>query len=394
MRFGYLQLALRAIIRRPWRSLALIIAIASLAAVLVVLSALYASVYSSVRAGATRLGADAMVVSAGWGGTPSGILMSARPSAVYLTHEQQRAISSMGSITAASPQLFIISAPLACCSLSNTVLVGFDPQTDFTVSPWLRDNISRPLEADEVVVGSNILAEVGGRIRFFDSVFRIAGKIEPTGMPLMDGSVFIPMNSALRMLEQSPDVKFDIPAGASSALMLRFKQGISHDEAAVKIEYEVPGVTVVLAERALQRARESMSTPINSMALAAIIQWVVSIVLIAVVFGMSFNERRAEAGMMRAMGGRRLDIARAYLVEALIIAIIGAIVGVITGAMAYAPISARLIGTMGMIPISAPSMLLLCITSALVSIASGTGASMLPAISASKVDPAESVRPR
>ena len=394
MRFGYLHLALRAITRRPWRSLALALAIASLASVLVVLSALYASVYSSVRAGATRLGADAMAVSAGWGGTPSGILMSARPSAVYLTMEQQLAISSMQSIAASSPQLFIISAPLACCSLSNTVLVGFDPETDFTVSPWLRDNISRPLEPDEIVVGSNILAEVGGRIRFFGSVFRIAGKIEPTGMPLMDGSVFIPMQSALRMIDESPDVKFDIPRGSASALMLRFKDGLAHDEAAVKIEYEVPGVTVVLAERALQRARESMTAPINSMALAASIQWVVSIVLIAVVFGMSFNERRSEAGMMRAMGGRRSDIARAYLVEALIIATIGSLAGITAGALAYAPISSRLIGTMGLIPIPASRMMMLCITSALVSIASGVGASILPAISASSVDPADSVRPK
>lgn len=394
MSFGYMHLALRALTRRPARNLALAVAIGSLAAVLVVLSALYASVYLSVREAATRLGADAMVVAEGWGGAPTGILMSARPSALYLTPEQQQAVSGMESVASSSPQLFIISASLACCSLSNTVLVGYDPATDFTVSPWLRDNLKRALSEDEVLVGSNILAEVGGRMRFFGSVFRIAGKIEPTGIPLMDGSVFVPMPGALRMMEESPDVRFNIPPGSASALMLKFKDGVSHDEAAVGMEFEARGVTVVLAERALRRARESMTEPIRAMGIAAFVQWSVSIALIAVVFAMSFNERRAEAGMMRAMGCRGAGLLRAYLTEAALISATGSVVGVIAGALAYAPVSSRLTGAMGLIPMPFSSILLLCIISALVSSGAGIGASIMPAVSASRIDPADSVRPR
>lgn len=49
-------------------------------------------------------------------------------------------------VEAVSPQIYLKSmfdAP--CCAVSEMFMVVYEPDTDFTVTPWLEKNLGRPL---------------------------------------------------------------------------------------------------------------------------------------------------------------------------------------------------------------------------------------------------------
>lgn len=328
MPFGLRTYAVRNIIHRPVRSAALSLGIAALAGSLFFMSAMYMSVTQSVERAAARLGADAVAVASGWHSPPGGILLSGIATTDYLGPDVVQKIRESGYVSEAAEQLFIVSASLQCCSLANTVLVGFNPELDFTVSPWIGEHLNRQIGNDEIVVGSSILSDPGGMIRFFDKLFRVAAKIEPTGMPIIDGAVFIPMDGAREMIASSPDVHMDINEGDVTAVLLKFPEGVDFSEAAVMIEYQVPEVTVVLAAQAMRAAREDLLSPLRVLAVMMPVGWAVSLFLIGVLYWATLDQRRGELALLRAMGAGRRHLLRMFTSEVLTLSATGAILGI------------------------------------------------------------------
>jgi putative ABC transport system permease protein len=329
-----LNIALSNIRRRPARTAAIFLGIAALAGLLVSLSLIHSSVNNSIETGGMRLGADAMAVPADWQDATMGVLLSGGPTEFYMDGEVEDIIRAVKGVRDTSVQLFVISAPLSCCTVSDTMLVGIEPDTDFTISPWLRNSLGRHLSDDEVIVGRNILAEPGGRIKFYGREFLIAGKLDPTGMNYIDSSVFVPMRGVRDMISGSAQKalkSLDIGEDKISAVMMRFESGAKPEEAALRIEHAVPGVRVVLSSAVLRSARENLAMPLKAMSIAVAIQWAVSLLLIGVLYSLSISERERDVGILRASGARPKDIFKLFLYEILILSGAGGISGIIAG---------------------------------------------------------------
>jgi putative ABC transport system permease protein len=330
------SLSLKNLRRKPVRTAAIFMGMAALAGLLFTLTSFYLSVNRSIERSRARLGADAMVVPAAWGRGAGGVLLSGGAAGAYMDASVKERLKALEEVEAASSQLYIVSAPLECCSVSDVLLVGFEPEEDFTITPWIKENLKKPLSPDEVVAGSNILAEPGGRMQFYGEVFLIAGKLEPTGMEFIDSAVFIPMESARRMIAASAEkaeIPLDIQPGGISAVMLAFREGVDHEKEALKIEYALPGHRVVLASRALREARLGLLAPIKSIAAAGVIQWAVSLMLTGALYGAIVEERRKEIGIMRAMGATYGHVLRMFLYEALVLSLAGGAVGLASGTL-------------------------------------------------------------
>ncbi|MFC1549407.1 ABC transporter permease [Nitrospirota bacterium] len=332
MAFGITRIAIRNITRRPLRSGVLSFGSAVLAGAIFVLGAMYLSVTGSVERAGKRLGADAMVVHSGWSVPQGGPLLSGGPTAAYLDPGTVARIKQYHGVAESTEQLFIVSASLPCCTIANAVLVGFVPETDFTISPWLRDEgMDRLLMNDEIVAGPNILSEPGGRIRFFDKVFRVAAKLEPTGLPMMDNAVFIPMDGAREMIASAEGLPLYVGPGQVSAVMLRFQEQVNHNAVSLRMEYEIPGTQVVLAREAMASARENMLAPLRGMALMSALWWLVSMMLSGALYGVVLESRRDELRMLRSLGASRRHIFKAFSLEVLVLSLSGSIVGVAVG---------------------------------------------------------------
>ena len=51
-------------------------------------------------------------------------------------------------------------------------MIAFDPETDFVVQPWLKNQNAVRLEKGQVLVGSSVVAEPGETLQFYSTDFR------------------------------------------------------------------------------------------------------------------------------------------------------------------------------------------------------------------------------
>ncbi|NIT04063.1 FtsX-like permease family protein [Candidatus Saccharibacteria bacterium] len=329
-----LNIALANLRRKPARTAVIFFGIAALAGLLVSLSLIYSSVNNSIKIGGSRLGADAMAVPGEWEDETMGVLLSGGPTEFYMDGNVEDKIRAVKGVRDTSVQLFVISAPLSCCTVSDTMLVGVEPDTDFTISPWLRNSLGRHLSDGEVIVGRNILAEPGGKIKFYGREFLIAGKLDPTGMKYIDSSVFVPMRGVRDMISGSSQKALktlNIGDDKISSVMMRFESDAKPEEVALRIEHAVPGVEVVLSSAVLRSAKENLAMPLKAISVAVAIQWAVSLLLIGVLYSLSISERERDVGILRASGARPRDIFKLFIYEILILSGAGGIAGIIAG---------------------------------------------------------------
>lgn len=142
-----------------------------------------------------RLGADIII--------PEGIekklevaLFNGTPETFHLDREVMDTIP-LESIEAMSPQLYIATLTIGCCSFPLQA-IGIDFETDFVVKPWLTKTIQLPLKEDEIIIGSNIMAKEGDILTFFNHEYKVKAKLSPTGMGF-DNSVFLSLTDTRKM---------------------------------------------------------------------------------------------------------------------------------------------------------------------------------------------------
>jgi putative ABC transport system permease protein len=111
-------------------------------------------------------------------------------------------------------------------------------------------------------------------------------------------------------------------------------------------------------------------------------------ILIMNVMLVSVTQRRAEIGLMKAIGARSVDVRRLFIVEALLLALVGAVVGLAAGLGATAAV-AHLYPSF---PVAVPSWAI--VVALLVSLLSGIVFGVLSARRAAALKPIEALSNR
>ena len=68
-------------------------------------------------------------------------------------------------------------------------IIGFDPETDFSVQPWIRRSYGGELKKYDIVVGNDLNAFVGDTFKFYGTDCHVAAKLDKTGTSF-DTTVF------------------------------------------------------------------------------------------------------------------------------------------------------------------------------------------------------------
>jgi len=105
----------------------------------------------------------------------------------------------------------------------------------------------------------------------------------------------------------------------------------------------------------------------------------------------SVTERVREIGVRKALGARRRDILRQFLVESVILSIFGGALGIL-GAAAFSMVLAMVLGNIMSAQFSAPVRLWAVLVAVFVSTAVGLVAGIYPASRAAALDPVEALR--
>ena len=394
---GIFGLALRNLKRKFIRTLILLLAVTVVSGALFGATIFTSGMKNALKIGTYRLGADVLVVPEGHEVQAKTALLSGEPTTFYMPADVLEKVKKVEGVKKASPQLFIKPTSFTCCYNVDVFLIAFDPETDFTIKPWLEKHLNRPLKVNEVITGRDIPVIVGDTIPFFGSAFDVAGTLEPTGMNYFDRGVFMTLEGAYRMAEasfQRAMVPLKLDRNKISAVLVQVEDNISPERVAIRIEHDVPGVKAIASDQVISTVRKQMKGLLHGIITISVVVWLIALLLIGFAFYMIVNERQREIGLLRAMGAKKFHIFRLIIFEASLISVIGGIIGIILSGVFLTTVK-DLIKHDLKLPYLVPSTSVL-VTLVVMAIAfaelTGLIASVLPAISASKMEPYEAIR--
>ena len=352
----------------------------------------------SLRLALGRLGADIIVVPEGAETRVESALLMGKPVKVWMPQSNLEKIARIPGVAVVSPQLYLASLSNAsCCSVSEMFMVAYDPQTDFTVTPWLKRKLGGGLRLGEAVGGSTVFVPEGEQnIKLYGYFLTLKGNLEPTGTGL-DQTMFLTFetaNDVARISNTRAEKPLEIPPDSISAAMVRVQPGSDSRAVALDIMQKVPNVTPIESPDLFQAYRKQITGLLRAVLGILGITWALSVVLIGLVFSMAVNERRREIGVLRALGATRVAVFQSLLTEAGILALSGGAVGVTLAALAVYLFRNFLVASLGipfLLP-SVPSLLALNGGGLALALGSVTLAALLPAYRISRQDPAMAMR--
>jgi putative ABC transport system permease protein len=392
-----LYLAIKNIRRKPFRSIALILSVALVSGLLFAGAISMKGVLTSINLGAKRLGADLMVVPEGHEDKVRTTLIAGKPSPFYMHSDILEKVKGVKGVKQASPQLFIKAAIYPCCTDVDAILIAFEPSTDFTVSPWLREAIDRPLGKDEVIVGRSIPIEKGTQVVFYGKPLTVAGYLSDTGFDYIDHGVFMTFETARDMIKHSKEKAVEplkIDEDAISTVLVQLDPSVTPERAAVFVEYEVKGVKAIASQDVVGAVKAQLLVLLKILLGVGFALWVVTLVLITVVFSMIVNERQREIGILRSLGVRKGKVFSLITIEALIISMIGGIVGIGAGGCVLYLLKKPVMAAFKL-PYLWPDNVFIIFAGAatlLVSVVTGIAAVFYPAFRCSRMEPYEAIR--
>jgi putative ABC transport system permease protein len=208
----------------------------------------------------------------------------------------------------------------------------------------MRPAIGRFLPADTggarpfAVLGSKLRDELfgnssplGRRVRIAGEAFRVIGVMESKGQMLgfdLDDTVFIPVQRAMAMFDRASLMEIDIlydRAADSSAVAERVRQLLLR-------RHGSEDFTITTQDQMLEVLGSVLGALTAVVAALGAISLVVGGIGILTIMTIAVRERRAEIGLLRALGAGRDQVLVLFLLEAVLLALVGGAAGFVIGA--------------------------------------------------------------
>jgi putative ABC transport system permease protein len=276
-------------------------------------------------------------------------------------------------------------------------MFAFDPVTDFTVEPWLKEKLGHDLQEGQAVGGSDVFVPEGqDKIKLYGYDFDLVGNLEPTGTNL-DQTLFMTFPSAYAMQQISrTEAKMALPAldGTVSSVLVRVDPGADRAQVAAAIGEAVPEVQAVPSAEMFGSYGDQISGVLRTLVVIVVLTVALSLTLMAVIFLMSVHDRRRQIGVLRALGATQRFVLLSYMTEAAVLAVAGGLAGSVLAAVVVYFFHDLLVSALGftiLLP-SALSVIALVIVGLLVALVVAAAAAFVPALRASREEPAASMR--
>lgn len=380
MKTGIGSLTLKNCIRRPIRSTALTLLSLLLSFAILGGTLLVAGLKSGLSSLEARLGADIMVVpyQAATKSDLSNMILQGNPGYFYMDDGILEKLAAREGIGRMSAQFFLASASSSCCSY-KVQIIGFDPETDFAIQPWVQLSNRGELADMEVYVGSSLNAFAGDTLTFYGTNVQVAGRLDKTGTYL-DTAVYANETTIKKLITSAKESKiYDFgnvdPDEIVSCVLIDVADGYSVEEVRNDIDLHVRGVEAVQTQSMVADVSGKL-TGITDMAggLIAVI-WVLVLAMLVLAFTMVANERKKEFAILRVLGASRKRLAAGLLKEGLLLGFIGSAAGAVLAVLlvmlfgdfieSSLKLPFLLPGTAGLLGITAAGMAVSVVTGAL-----------------------------
>ncbi|MBR1862566.1 MAG: FtsX-like permease family protein [Ruminococcus sp.] len=340
-----------------------------------------------------RLGADVMVVpkEATMKKKFEDMILQGTTGYFYMDMSRAEEVMEREGVGQVSPQFFLASTSSSCCSIP-VQLIGFEPETDFTVSPWIKRTYGGQLGFCDIVAGSDLNVFVGDKLSFYGVECTVAAKLEKTGTSY-DTTVFASGETVKELIRSSLEKGMndfaDIdPERSVSCLMINAADGTSPEELVNDINIHVKKVKAYKTGDMIKGISDSLGGVSRMIGLLIAAVWVLGIVILSLAFTMSVNERRKEFAVLRVIGASRGSLAGLVLKEALLTCTLGSLAGAALGLLVLLPFNGFIEETLAL-PFLLPgvgSIAGFTAGAVILSVLSGAAAAAISALRVSRID--------
>jgi ABC-type lipoprotein export system ATPase subunit len=112
-------------------------------------------------------------------------------------------VAAIPGVARVTPQFFAQTLSEACCDVSATRLIGFDPGSDWLTRSWVKNLPGGTLGPDQVLLGSGVTGVNGKTVTILGKQFQVAAVLDPTATSL-DNSIMMPIDTARSVAKTSP----------------------------------------------------------------------------------------------------------------------------------------------------------------------------------------------
>ena len=370
--------------RKPARTAALVMLAAFLSFTVFCGTFVVSSLKNGLASYKARLGADIVVVpdKARSKGTLDSILLQGIPGYFYMDGSVLDKIRNIEGVETATPQFYLATASAGCCSASVQV-IGFDPETDFSVQPWIRESYSGTIGDGDIIVGCNINVPPNKKLVFYNTECNVAAQLSETGSGL-DNAVYAGMGTIRKMMRNASDLGFDYfedvdTDRAVSSVMIKVADGYSIQQVTDDINIHVRRVLATQAKSMISNIAGGLSDVSGIATVLIVIIWVLSAAILIAAFSVIINERSKEFAILRTVGASQGMLTSMIRTEASVICIGGAAAGVIFACLTVIPFGTLIRHKMELpyLMPSVPVILMIAVGALLLSVLAGAAASFV-----------------
>ena len=363
--------------------------------VFVTVMGIFQTVNQGLALSRERLGADAILMPKYSNAKGDDLLFTAMPENIYMPIETVEQAKQLKGVAAMSPQFYCQTLALGCCDPGEEArIIGYDPETDFILTPYLDEEHKNGINQEQVIVGNAYEDEdlVGMNYMILGRVFKVVSVLQPTGTG-MDSTFFMDWRTAQDMCLESEVLRENWtkrdPHDYISVIMIKFEEGVDPNAFVRQVEESGMEAKVLLTGETISDLQSQLEVTMKVM----FALWVASL-LIAVLsligrFNALAKERKKEIGLLRAIGLKKGQVFGLIIGETCTMALMGGVLGSAVALICMSPVIEMLKGAFKLSPSvwSTPLALLCGAAGVLLAVILGFAAAVTPAWKSASMDP-------
>ena len=281
-----------------------------------------------------RLGADILIYPSAAMSRISAktLIMQGTPVEIRKSRSMLEEITDCDGIEAVSYQVYLKDDS----GETPVWIIGFDPETDFAIKPWITGGHDHTLPDGAVLAGYHVGTNADGTVTLFGRTWPVAQRLDETGS-VMDDSVFVNLSALSGIIEDTGMEKYEKihPETDFSAALVRIEKDADIDSVTHWLNTHIHKVKAVRSEAALTDAAEGIRSQIRMTAVFTGCAWCVLLLALTIAQCLMMGERRKELYVWHAVGASRGIVLRVMLGETLLIYLPGSLLGILIASIRF-----------------------------------------------------------
>lgn len=363
--------------------------------VFVMVMGIFQTVNQGLALSRERLGADAILMPKYSNAKGDDLLFTAMPENIYMPIEVVEQAKQLKGVAAMSPQFYCQTLALGCCDPGEEArIIGYDPETDFILKPYLDEEHQNGINEEQIIIGHGYEDEdlIGMNYMILGRIFKVVAALQPTGTG-MDSTFFMDWRTAQDMCLESEVLRQDWtkrdPHDYISVIMIKFEEGVDPEAFVRQVEESGMEAKCLLTGETISSLQSQLEVTMQVMFALWAASLLIAVLSLVGRFNALAKERKKEIGLLRAIGLKKGQVFGLIIGETCTMALMGGVLGSGIALICMDPVIEILKNAFKLSPsVWTTSLALLCGAAGVVlAVALGFAAAVSPAWKSASMDP-------